>query len=861
MSPGRSSEMSFMVEFNSHIQSYFITSTYGNETLVNRCLEQLAASAPESRTFDVSVYECNVFFINLHKLLSHSMKKSNLLWSVVAVLEVAVYDDGTRLALVDKFRFLPVISLLLLEVHTPDQQKRVLSLLHHLSYGATIDGQEMFIERLMQKLLNLIEQNHQKQERCELAQLALSVLVNLCYRDLSTTFVLTRNTNISGFCKQIKKFGLLACKMYIILEQNDYIKEIDLHYLLRMSFEEVRLSLASKNSFSLRHVVDFLRYVRTLGDTREGEPAKAALADEYFQRDLKEFLAEIEKYWENRGTPESETEGRKKKAKQKVELRKDRTSDGLFEILECIVLLKPDDQELYRKICEFGPLRLINNARDDCSKAVDLLRTVLEKNPKDATFAGECKAILATLMATITNNDDERLAVAFARLLTTIGKALNEIDDPMNVVAEQFYQRLFASVLNHSRDCATFDYTLADGPMRVYLWALHTFTELANLCPTYWYAKLTNLFKQKPIQFLIAKGLTAGSSDIELLEALLQVTASADFPKQDVARMIDMLKCNVPVTGGHNHRSPLAPLSNGGAEHNIQPPTGYTFIRALSRDLQERIDQAVVQMQDAKAAGLINDVEKSELVEFYTYKINMQTNLMNDLRTSLESTTAQITTLMHQNQLLMAEIDKNQKKSLPLLLKESALENENRLLECELVQMKSAAATYDKKTSQMKQELAEYIKKCGEKSQKCAAMVKEIEHLRTRDDNYEKENKRLQQELATMTKNRDDARKLLKLGEEDRQKLTEQRDAERKQFECKIRERERDISKRNDLVQQLEQTLVQRDSTIETLEADATNMREKLKKHENRIAQVEAELEENQKIQQAIYSLMNKNKK
>uniref|UniRef100_A0A182KC97 Uncharacterized protein n=1 Tax=Anopheles christyi TaxID=43041 RepID=A0A182KC97_9DIPT len=859
MSPGRSSQLSYIVEFNSHIQSYFISSTYGNETLVNRCLEQLAATNAESKTFDVSVYECNIFFVNLHKLLSYSMKKTNLLWSVVAVLEVAVNDDETRIALVDKFRFLPVISMLLLEVHTPDQLKRVLTLLHHLSYGASIDGQEMFIERMIQKLLTLIEQNYEKKERCEVAQLALSILVNLCHRDLSTTFVLTRNTNISGFCKQIKKFGLLACKMYIILEQNDYIKEIDLHYLLRMSFEEVRLMLATKNSFSLRHVVDFLRHVRTLSGSREAEPAKAAVTDEYFQHDLKEFLQEIEKYWETRTiSPEDEPEGRKKKTKQKVELKKDRTSDGLFEILECIVLLKPDDKELYRRICEFGPVKLINYARDDCSKAVDLLRTMLEKNPTDATFAEECKTVLNPLMTMITNNDDGRLTVAFAKLLTTIGRALNTVDDPMNEVADQFYQHLFGGVLAHTRECVTFDYALADGPIRVHLWALHTFNELANLCPTHWYAKLTNLLKQKPIQFLIAKGLTGGS-DVELLEALLHVAASSEFPKQDVARMIDMLKSNVPALGSNQCWVPFAPVT--GTAHNIQPPTGYTFIRALSRDLQERIDQAVVQMHDAKAAGLINDVEKSELVEFYTYKINMQTSFMNDLRNSLEGTTAQITTLMHQNQLLMSEIDKNQKRSLPLLLKESALENENRLLERELVQMKSAAATYDKKTSQMKQELAEYIKKYGEKSQKCAALVKEIEHLRTRDDNYEKENKRLQQELAAMTKNRDDARKLLKLGEEDRQKLTEQREVERKQYECKIRERERDISKRNDLIQQLEQTLVQRDSTIETLETNGTDLREKLKEREERIAQVEAELKENEKIQQAIYSLMNKNKK
>ncbi|XP_053676406.1 uncharacterized protein LOC128726616 [Anopheles nili] len=856
MSSGRSAEMANILDFNSNIQSYFISSTYGNETLVNRCLEQLASASTVHPAFDVSVYECNVFFVNLQKLLSHSMKKSNLLWSVISVLEGAVTNDETRVALVQKFRFLPVVSLLLLEVHTPEQQKRVLSLLHHLSYGASNYGQEMFIERLFQKLLALIEQNHQKQERCEVAQLALSILVNLCHRNLSTTFVLTRNTNISGFCKQIKKFGLLACKMYIILEQNDYMKEVDLHYLLRMSFEEVRLMLASQNSFSLRHVVDFLRYVRSLSGTREGQPAKAAVTDEYFNRDLRDFLQEIEKYWENHELTNGTAEGPKKKSKIKTYPRKRPSCEGLFEILECIVLLKPDDQELCRKVCEFDPTKLINNARDDRSKAVDLLRTIMEKNPQNTAFAESCKTVLASLMAMIANNDDDRLAVAFARFLTTIVKTLNTSDETMNEASEHFYQHLFGSMLSQSRSSTAFDYALADGPVRVYLWALHAFNELANLCPTVWYAKLTNLLKQKPIQFLIAKGLTGGN-DVELLEALLQVTASVDFPKHDLARMIEMLKSSVPTL-----EADVSTLSRAnGSTHHIQPPTEYTFLRTFGRDLEERIDKVVVQMQDAIAAGLISDVEKSEIVEFYTYKINMQANLMNDLRNSWESTTSQITTLMHQNQLLMAEIDKIQKKSLPLLLKESALENENRLLERELVQMKTVAATYDKKTSQMKQELADYVKKYCEKSQKCSALVKEIENLRTRDDNYEKENKRLQVELAAMTKNSDDARKLLKLGEEDRQKLTEQRDAERKQFECKIREREREISKRNDLVQQLEQTLVQRDRTIETIDTDVKELRTKLKDREDRIAQVEAELKENEKIQQAIYSLMNKNKK
>ncbi|ETN61317.1 hypothetical protein AND_007029 [Anopheles darlingi] len=861
MSSGRSVELAeCILEFNNHIQSYFISSTYGNETLVNRCLEKLLSDGADGWTFDVNAYEVNVFFVNLHKLLSHSMKKSNLLWSVIGVLEVAVAEEETRLALVNSFRFLPLVSGLLLEVNTPEQQKRVLSLLHILSYGATADGHEIYIEMLVQKLLGLIVQNREKPKRGEIEQLALSILVNLCQQDISNTFVLMRNTPISEFCQRIQDFGLLACKMYTVLEQNDHIKEMDLHYLLRMSFGEVRLILASKNSFSLRHVVDFLRYVKTLRDTQNSEPVRVALTDENFTKDVLAFLQDIETYWSEQ-EKEAETNspgGPPKRCKTNAaKLRKDRTTDGLFDILECVVSLKPDDTELYRKICAIGPIRLINNAQEDCSKAITLLRTILENHPTDMGFAKECSSVLNTLMDTITNNNEEQLVATFARLLATIGRMLNATDDTIDAVAERFYRHVFSNILGQSGQVAAFDYSAGDRTARKYLWSLHAFYELSNISPTLWYAKVVNLLKQKPIQFLIAKELTSGR-DIEMVEAILQITTAADFPKRNVALMIQMLKNSGPPVDALKQQDLSSTTRNRVPQ--IPPPNGYSLLRAMSRNLENRINQAVERIQDAKVAGLIN-AEKAELVEFYTYKINMQASLMNDLRHSLEATTGQITTLMHQNQLLMAEIEKSRKKNVPLLLKESALENENRLLGQELAEMKLAAASYDKKMNQLKQEQRELHKKYSEKGEKCIKLAKEVEQLRTRDDKYEKENKRLCLELAAMTQNRDESRKLLKVYEDERQQLIEQRDADRKTYDCKQRELEREISKLKDLVQQLEATLEQRDGTIVALDKDKTVLRAKLKDSEERIKQVEDELKENENIKQAIYSLMNKNKK
>ncbi|XP_035774248.1 uncharacterized protein LOC118457076 [Anopheles albimanus] len=851
-----------ILEFNNHIQSYFVSSTYGNETLVNRCLEKLLSEGDDGCSFDMMAYECNVFFVNLHKLFSHSMKKSNLLWSVIGVLEVAVADEETRLALVNNFRFLPLVSRLLLDVNTPEQQKRVLSLLHILSYGATADGHEIYIEKLVQKLLGLISQNAEKAKGGEVEQLALSVLVNLCQQDMSNTFVLMRNTPISEFCHRIQHFGLLACKMYTVLEQNDHIKEMDLHYLLRMSFGEVRLILASKNSFSLRHVVDFLRYVKTLRDTQHSEPAKVALTDENFSKDVVTFLQDIETYWsdqEKQAEAEAESPvGPPKRCKMKAaKLRKDRTTDGLFDILECVVSLKPDDAELYRRICAIGPIRLINKAQEDCSKAIVLLRTILENHPTDTGFAKECESVLGTLMDTIANNDEEPLVAAFARLLTTIGRLLNTTGETLDAVAERFRLHVFGNILGQSREVTAFDYSAGDRMAQKYLWSLHTFYEFSNLSPTLWYAKVVNLLKQKPIQFLIARELTGGS-DMELVEAILQITTATDFPKRSVALMVQMLKNSGPTVDVLKQEN--VSLTTRNRFPQIPPANGYTLLRATSRNLEDRMNETVERIQDAKAAGLIS-VEKAELVEFYTYKINMQANIMNDLRNSLEATTGQITTLMHQNQLLMAEIEKSRKKNVPLLLKESALENENRLLGQELAEMKCAAAAYDTKLNQLKQEQRELHKKNSEKSEKCIKLVKEIEQLRARDDKYDKENKRLHLELASMTHKRDDSRKQLKVCEDERQKLIEQRDADRKTYDCKQRELEREISKFKDLVQQLEATLEERDTTIVALDKDKTILRAKLKDSEERIKQVEDELKENENIKQAIYSLMNKNKK
>ncbi|XP_058819855.1 uncharacterized protein LOC131682423 [Topomyia yanbarensis] len=851
---------SYISDFNNNIQSYFISSTYGNETLVNNSLQYLSL-VTDQRVFDLSAYGNNVFFINLHKLMSSGTKKMSLLWSAVSVLEAATAScEETREALVKKFHYLPTLAKMLEETHNAEQQQRLLALIELLTYGVQLECHEPYVEALILKLLAVMEQGHGQKDKTELVTLALSILVNLCYMNLPMTYLLTKNISTSTFCGQIKQFGLVACKMYIILEKNDYMKEMDLHYWLKMSFKEVRNVLTSRNSIVLRHVVDYLRYIRQCNAdeaSKENRRSTVSIEDNFFRENLKEFLEDIEKHVSGQSKEKDVVHTRKKRrAEEKAvsnaaETDKDDCMDILFEILECIVSLESVGETFMNSMVEVA-LKWIRS-RHSCSKAVDLLRAILEKLGKCeetssslATVADSCQNALAELKLIIKDNDDHKLLISICKLLTTMVKVQNTSHSDLDQSAEPIFRRIFGPILDGSQ---SFDYFLPDSEIRVYLWALHTFNEFANVAPTLWFAKIGNLLKQKQLHFLIAKGLTSGEED--LTEAMLHVSSSVDFPRREVSHMVSMLNAGWRNALSDSQKQKVA-------SSNV---SSFPNSAALSRDMLDRMNRTVSHIQDMASAGHINDVTKVELIEFYNLKINMESQMMGDLRTSLGSMSAQICTLMHQNQLLTAEINKVQRQNLPLVLKVSAQEAENRVLEKELNNIKSATASYDKKINQMKQDLSDYIRKASEKSQQCVALAKEVEKCRARNESYEKENTRLQHELVEMTKNRDDSRTLLKVSEDTCQKLSEQKEADKKMYETKIREREREISKRTDLIGQLEQQLSKRDSDLARQESELKDLLTQIATKEERIAQIEAELKESESIQKAIYSLMNKGKK
>lgn len=852
-------------DFNSHIQSYFVSSTYGNETQIINSLNHLAV-VTDQRTFDLSVYGNNIFFVNLHRLMSSGSKKMAVLWAAVSVLENASKCEEVRQALIRNFHYLPTLANLLKEIHTTEQQQRLLALIEKLTHGAQLESYEPYVESLILKLLAVMEQGSSQKDKTELVTLALSILVNLCYGNLPMTYVLTKNISVSSFCKQIKHLGLVTCKMYIILERNDYMKEMDLHYLLKMSFQEVKNILSTRNSFILRHVVDYLHYIRQLKKdscSKDDQRNAVSLEDNFFRDNLKDFLDDIERYTVAQHSEKGpgNTRKRRKVADEKTMdssgcSEKDDCMDVLFEILACIVDLEPIGEGFRKRIADLT-LKWIRT-KQSCSCAVDLMRVVLEKSDEE-TKDGQCQqklieaceAVLDDLVAIVHNNSDQVLVISISKLLTSLVSLQGASNSTLDKAAESFFQHTFGNILSSFKSSQNFDFSLPDSEIEAFLWALHTFHEFANVSPTLWFAKMGNLLKQKPIHFLIAKGLTSNNS--ELTEATLAISSSVDFPRKDVSQMISMLTAGSRKVLGESQQQNVD-RSRRSVPLIVPPPA------SLSRDLLERMDQTVTHIQDAVASGSINDATQVQLIEFYDAKIRMEAHLMQDLQVTVEAMSKQISILMHQNQLLTAEVDRVQRKNLPLALKVSTLQTENRTLEKELTQVKSATASYDKKINQIKLDLSDYIKRYNDKNQQWVILTKQIEQHQKRESNYEKENKRLQHELSNMAKTSEDSRRLLRAAEEDRQKITEQKENDRKMYEGKIREREREISKRNDLNHQLEKQLAERDGKLESQESEMKELLAQIATKNERIEQIEEQLKESENIQKAIYSLMNKNK-
>jgi len=214
------------------------------------------------------------FYVDLHALmgaLENEATEGDVLWACVGLVQHCSLNLEARQAIVESFCFVPLLGVLIRRTRRVERVHRLLVLLQDLTYGIHIAWEEPYLAALIEHLVGIVlgtsdgasasngGSSVRDDDDDSHALLALSVLVNLCYKNFAVLFLFLRSVNISSFCRAIQTYGLLAYKMLIILSEDVYAFELqELFTFLGMSFAGIEDCLKHWNVAQLRHIVDFL---------------------------------------------------------------------------------------------------------------------------------------------------------------------------------------------------------------------------------------------------------------------------------------------------------------------------------------------------------------------------------------------------------------------------------------------------------------------------------------------------------------------------------------------------------------------------------------------------------------------------
>lgn len=179
--------------------------------------------------------EGNSFLSNLYRILVQSSNQSDLAWVAIETIE-SMSKTTRRKEWIRKlsveFKFSTILSKLLLGL---EDEKKILRLLNLINILTSEKSTENFIENpylevLITKLVNYFLNN--ELDGNPIAKLSLSILVNVCNKKDDATNILIRRISPSEFANKAKNYGILAYKIFIILEGLYTSKPKDIvHYL------------------------------------------------------------------------------------------------------------------------------------------------------------------------------------------------------------------------------------------------------------------------------------------------------------------------------------------------------------------------------------------------------------------------------------------------------------------------------------------------------------------------------------------------------------------------------------------------------------------------------------------------------
>ncbi|XP_075152771.1 uncharacterized protein LOC142226572 [Haematobia irritans] len=820
-----SNAISYVREFS--VQAALCRDIKTEESLVllNRSAS-LLSTAIQPHYFAPGNLEISKFFIDLHATMGNLATESDALWACVGLLQHCSKNLEARKAIVDEYRFIPILTFLLKRTQPGDKRQRVLTLLQELTFGIKITWEEPYIVVLLEQLVEIVYQSSEEGEELH-GQLALSILINLCYKNFVVLFLFLRSVNISSFSRRIQNYGMLANKMLIILSEDIHSPDQkELHLFLRSCFASVYECIKTWNVPHLRHIVEFLKDSKAHSGLHH-----AMLSYQFYFEDIEKILDRLE----SRGSMDDSNEDSRKHQQICLGL--------LFELMEHIMDLSAqvDDEGKENAAISLDSnipriFELLSNwlQSEVCGvQAINLLDSLvrLAKKESIAPRISRDPSIIIQLISCSEKPDTSPLhTAAVLQLLVSLLHQTKTEKLILSKITESYFDKIFAPLLAVKPEMPENCLSMEEIEKSIFcLLLLINFTEIAKKA---YFEKCCNLLQLPQIQNALARAMISGSE--RLCSAVFQISQFEHFPQIEVAKHISKLNSST------RHMT-ISSTPTGDQWHNLNAilKSHKTFV---SKELEERLHALIDVISNAERNNQLNNVATSQIIELYNYKIKNLNSAEKSLQKKLEDASNEITHLTQRINFQNAELEKYNTMNFELHINQESLQTQCKDLKHQKDNLKRNMTELMKKLSEQSETLQISEKRLSVKVSEMIVLQKDYNELKDQLQSKTEELEKLHIATKESSLRIDKLKKTIAAYEVDLKEKTRH-----------IEEKERDLAKTQKLLEEQRDAKKKCDGVITVLESQLQEKNEQIRNYE-------LELSETEELRKTIMSLMESKK-
>ncbi|KAH8343352.1 hypothetical protein KR059_008691 [Drosophila kikkawai] len=772
------------------------------------------------------------FFIDLHALMGAldtegsaaggNQSEGDVLWSCVALVQHCSRNLEARRAIVDKFCFVPLLGLLIRRTQRTERVYKLLVLLQDLTYGIHIAWEEPYLAALLEHLVEIVhgldggeggagsgatgavaEDSH--------ALLALSVLVNLCYKNFAVLFLFLRSVNISAFCRRIQSYGLLAYKMLIILSEDVHaFEQRELHTFLRTAFAGIEDCLKHWNVAQLRHIVDFL-----LDSQCHAGLHRAMLSHSHYCEDVERLLNQIET--RSNGMDDSQEESRKHQAL---------CLDLVFRLVSYILQLSGEDENVI-SLDAITP-RLHEILADWLSSelcgvaAIDLLATMMRLGKQAAVaklIAREPTHVVSLVASAERPETKPAQVVAILRLLLVLLPESKTEKLVLAKISESYFDKILAAPLSLMPQYLNTQ-SLLPAEVEKACFCLLLLVNVAGIAKKAYLDKCCTLLEQPQLQYCLARGMV--SNNEPLVSAVLQIAQFEHFPKAAVAKHVAGISCS--SAGLSVAAAPTACSSDQAAEQWRNLSSILKGHRTFTdKDMAQRVNALLESIGGIVSRNELATAPISQVIELYNHRIDSLNGARVNLEQRLEQAGQQLISGTQLAHVQAAELERFQTTNFELLISQERLQTQCKDLKHQTNKLKSNMTNLLKQLSENSASLQANERRLGVKKSEIASLRKDCEELRQSLNTKSEEFTKLEALNKENTSRIDKLKKSTLAYEQDikeKVRSIEERERELAKTHKALEEQREACKKSEDLISVLETQLQERKQQIENLEME-----------------------------------------